>query len=208
MRHLMTMIKVVLRLVYMLRMCGWWLDVCTIQMFGSSPWSFVFDDPDDEDGSLQFLVDDPVPKVARETLLETAVSVSVIFVSVSDPFTEIPAGMLLFQICISFIMEHFGLWTTIGSLLRCWFTGVGWALGLTDFLLPRPEDNIGLDNGNVEPDRPMAALPAADDHTRRSLLCTGIVKTDDEEQSVSLSVPIFDFLYYSDIKYVWFLKKI
>ena len=34
------------------------------------------------------------------------------------------------------------------SLLRYWFTAVGWALGLTDYLLPRPEDNGAHDNGN------------------------------------------------------------
>lgn len=66
---------------------------------------------------------------------------------VSDPFTEIPADMLLFQICIPFAIEHFKLRTTIKSFLRYWFTAVGWAFGLTDFLLPRPEDNGGQENG-------------------------------------------------------------
>lgn len=49
--------------------------------------------------------------------------------------------------------------TTIKSLLRYWFTAVGWALGLTDYLLPRPEDNGGHDNGNgdvVRQERPHA----------------------------------------------------
>lgn len=61
--------------------------------------------------------------------------------------------MLLFQICIPFAIEHFKLRTTIKSLLRYWFTVVGWALGLTDFLLPRPEDNVVQENGNAEPGR-------------------------------------------------------
>lgn len=61
--------------------------------------------------------------------------------------------MLLFQICIPFAIEHFKLRTTIKSLLRYWFTAVGWALGLTDFLLPRPEDSGAQDNGNGEPVR-------------------------------------------------------
>ena len=56
--------------------------------------------------------------------------------------------MLLFQICIPFAIEHFKLRTTIKSLLRYWFTAVGWALGLTDYLLPKPEDNGAHDNGN------------------------------------------------------------
>lgn len=49
--------------------------------------------------------------------------------------------------------------TTIKSLLRYWFTAVGWTLGLTDYLLPRPEDNGGHDNGNgdvVRQERPHA----------------------------------------------------
>lgn len=72
------------------------------------------------------------------------------FCSVSDPFTEIPADMLLFQICIPFAIEHFKLRHTLKSLLRYWFTAVGWALGLTDFLLPKPEDNGGHENGNAD----------------------------------------------------------
>ena len=71
----------------------------------------------------------------------------------SDPFTEIPADMVLFQICIPFAIEHFKLRATIKSLLRYWFTAIGWALGLTDFLLPRPEDTVGQDNGNGDADR-------------------------------------------------------
>lgn len=66
---------------------------------------------------------------------------------VSDPFTEIPANMLLFQICIPFAVEHFKLKATIKSLLHYWFTAVGWALGLTDYLLPSPEDDNERENG-------------------------------------------------------------
>lgn len=110
--------------------------------------------------------------------------------SVSDPFTEIPADMLLFQICIPFAIEHFKLRTTIKSLLRYWFTAVGWALGLTDFLLPRPEDNGGQENGNIDirhdrnieirrdglqviplgPDRALIGMPAVDDINRGALV--------------------------------------
>lgn len=96
-----------------------------------------------------------------------------LFGRVSDPFTEIPADMLLFQICIPFAIEHFKLRATIKSLLRYWFTAVGWALGLTDFLLPRPEDNGGQENVNAElgrqdrlqglQDQALVALPGADE---------------------------------------------
>lgn len=99
------------------------------------------------------------------------------FFRVSDPFTEIPADMLLFQICIPFAIEHFKLRTSIKSLLRYWFTVVGWALGLTEFLLPGPEANVGQEMANAEPgrqdrlqvvqlggqDQPLVQLPGADD---------------------------------------------
>ncbi|XP_048231358.1 probable E3 ubiquitin ligase SUD1 isoform X2 [Ricinus communis] len=246
MRHLMTMIKVAFLLVIELGvfplMCGWWLDVCTIRMFGKSMaqrvqffsvsplasslvhWVvgivymlqisifvsllrgvlrhgvlyFLRDPADPNYNPFRDLIDDPVHKHARRVLLSVAVYGSLIVmlvflpvklamrmapsifpldISVSDPFTELPADMLLFQICIPFAIEHFRLRTTIKSLLRYWFTAVGWALGLTDFLLPRYEDNGGQDNGNPEPgrqdrlqaaqlggqDRALVALAAADD---------------------------------------------
>lgn len=59
---------------------------------------------------------------------------------VSDPFTEIPADMLLFHICIPFAVEHFRPRATIKAGLFHWFSSVGWALGLCEFLLPDPEE--------------------------------------------------------------------
>ncbi|KAJ9175297.1 hypothetical protein P3X46_013865 [Hevea brasiliensis] len=271
MRHLMTMIKVAFLLVIELGvfplMCGWWLDVCTIRMFGKSMaqrvqffsvsplasslvhWVvgivymlqisifvsllrgvlrqgvlyFLRDPADPNYNPFRDLIDDPVHKHARRVLLSVAVYGSLIVmlvflpvklamqmaptifpldISVSDPFTEIPADMLLFQICIPFAIEHFKLRTTIKCVLRYWFTAVGWALGLTDFLLPRPEDNGGLDNVNPEPgmqdrlpavqlgaqDRALVALAAADD-PNRGLLASGDPNTaeecDSDEQSDS-----------------------
>ncbi|PIN08737.1 Ubiquitin--protein ligase [Handroanthus impetiginosus] len=222
MRHLMTMIKVAFLLVIELGvfplMCGWWLDVCTIRMFGKtisqrveffsvSPLAsslvhwvvgivymlqisifvsllrgvlrngvlyFLRDPADPNYNPFRDLIDDPVHKHARRVLLSVAVYGSLIVmlvflpvklamrmvpsifpldISVSDPFTEIPSDMLLFQICIPFAIEHFKLRHTLKSLLRYWFTAVGWALGLTDFLLPRPEDIGGHEHGNGEPGR-------------------------------------------------------
>ncbi|XP_024029004.1 probable E3 ubiquitin ligase SUD1 isoform X3 [Morus notabilis] len=222
MRHLMTMIKVAFLLVIELGvfplMCGWWLDVCTIRMFGKSMaqrvqffsasplasslvhWVvgivymlqisifvsllrgvlrngvlyFLRDPADPNYNPFRDLIDDPVHKHARRVLLSVAVYGSLIVmlvflpvklamrmapsifpldISVSDPFTEIPADMLLFQICIPFAIEHFKLRTSIKSFLRYWFKAVGWALSLTDFLLPRPEDNGGQEAGNAEPGR-------------------------------------------------------
>ncbi|XP_010531564.1 PREDICTED: probable E3 ubiquitin ligase SUD1 [Tarenaya hassleriana] len=256
MKHLMTMIKVAFLLVIELGvfplMCGWWLDVCTVRMFGKtmphrvqflsvSPLAsslvhwvvgimymlqisifvsllrgvlrpgvlyFLRDPADPNYNPFRDLIDDPVHKHARRVLLSVAVYGSLIVmlvflpvklamrmapsifpldISVSDPFTEIPVDMLLFQICIPFAIEHFKLRTTIKSLLHYWFSSVGWALGLTDFLLPRPEDNNGQDNVNVEPgrqnrpqalqvgvpDRAMVALPAAEDPNRRLIRAAG-----------------------------------
>ncbi|KAG9451724.1 hypothetical protein H6P81_004628 [Aristolochia fimbriata] len=223
MKHLMTMVKVAFLLVIELGvfplMCGWWLDVCTIRMLGTtlsqrveffsvSPLAsslihwlvgivymlqisifvsllrgvlrtgvlyFLRDPADPNYNPFRDLIDDPVHKHARRVLLSVAVYGSLIVmlvflpvklamrlapsifpldISVSDPFTEIPADMLLFQICIPFAIEHFKPRATIKTLLRQWFTVVGWALGLTEFLLPRPDDNnIGQENGNGEPAR-------------------------------------------------------
>nr|KJB32344.1 hypothetical protein B456_005G236600 [Gossypium raimondii]KJB32346.1 hypothetical protein B456_005G236600 [Gossypium raimondii] len=271
MRHLMTMIKVAFLLVIELGvfplMCGWWLDVCTIRMFGKSMsqrvqffsvsplasslihWVvgivymlqisifvsllrgvlrngvlyFLRDPADPNYNPFRDLIDDPVHKHARRVLLSVAVYGSLIVmlvflpvklamrmvpsifpldISVSDPFTEIPADMLLFQICIPFAVEHFKLRATIKSLLRYWFTAVGWALGLTDFLLPSPEENGGQDNVNVEPgqqdrlqvvqlggqEQPMVAF-AADDDPNRGLMASGnssvAEEFDEDEQTDS-----------------------
>ncbi|KAL3614233.1 putative E3 ubiquitin ligase sud1 [Castilleja foliolosa] len=235
MRHLMTMIKVAFLLVIELGvfplMCGWWLDVCTIRMFGKSisqrveffsvsplasslvHWVvgivymlqisifvsllrgvlrngvlyFLRDPADPNYNPFRDLIDDPVHKHARRVLLSVAVYGSLIVmlvflpvklamrmvpsifpldISVSDPFTEIPADMLLFQICIPFAIEHFKLRHTLKSLLRYWFTAVGWALGLTDFLLPKPEDNGGNDNGNGDVGRHERGQAQAVGHER------------------------------------------
>ncbi|MCL7023688.1 hypothetical protein MKW94_010290 [Papaver nudicaule] len=132
---------------------------------------FLRDPADPNYNPFRDLIDDPVQKHARRVLLSVAVYGSLIVmlvflpvklamrlvpsmfpldILVSDPFTEIPADMLLVQICIPFAIEHFKLRATVKAILRHWFKAVGWALGLTDFLLPKPEDNGGQEAGNVE----------------------------------------------------------
>ncbi|CAA7019946.1 unnamed protein product [Microthlaspi erraticum] len=126
-----------------------------------------------------------------ELAIWMAPSIFPLDISVSDPFSEIPAVMLLFQICIPFIIEHYE--TTIKSLLCCWFTGVSWAFGLTDYLLPRPEENIGQDNVNGEPGRQNRAQVlqvGGHDTAMVTLPAAGNVNTreeyeNDEEQSDS-----------------------
>ncbi|KAI3841136.1 hypothetical protein MKX03_007864 [Papaver bracteatum] len=51
-------------------------------------------------------------------------------ISVSDPFTEIPVVMLLFQICLPYAIE---LRETVEALLHQWVTAVCCALGLSGF---------------------------------------------------------------------------
>ncbi|KAG0495508.1 hypothetical protein HPP92_000199 [Vanilla planifolia] len=252
MRHLMKMVKVAFLLVIELGvfplMCGWWLDVCTLRMLGTtfakrveffsvSPLAsssihwivgivymlqisifvsllrgvlrngvlyFLRDPADPNYNPFRDLVDDPVHKHARRVLLSVAVYGSLIVmlvflpvnlamrlvpsmfpldITIFDPFTEIPADVLLFQICIPFAVEHFRPRSAIKAILRRWFIAVGWALGLTDFLLPRPDDNGRLENHDNEvlrrdrlldahqgldaPHQPLAQLIAAEDHGRR-----------------------------------------
>ncbi|KAJ0076905.1 hypothetical protein Patl1_35513 [Pistacia atlantica] len=283
MRHLMTMIKVAFLLVIELGvfplMCGWWLDVCTIRMFGKtmsqrvlffsvSPLAsslvhwvvgivymlqisifvsllrvvlrngvlyFLRDPADPNYNPFRDLIDDPVHKHARRVLLSVAVYGSLIVmlvflpvklamrmapstfpldISVSDPFTEIPADMLLFQICIPFAIEHFKLRTTIKSLLRYWFTAVGWALGLTKFLLPRPDESSDQENGNVEPrpDRlqvmplgheraPLVQYPAVDD-VNRGNLGSGASNVSEEYDADDQTDSEYQSLYFSRYGFV------
>uniref|UniRef100_M4DM94 RING-CH-type domain-containing protein n=1 Tax=Brassica campestris TaxID=3711 RepID=M4DM94_BRACM len=188
-------------------MCGWWLDVCTVTMFGQtmsyrlqflsvSPlasslvhwvvgavydwYSLILEnllrqvlrpevlyflygpEDDEEEETIRYLIHDPVHKIARDGFLSgaqygswivllvflpvklaiwMAPSVFPLDISVSDPYTEIPAGILLLTICTPFIIEHF-------------------------------KDNAGQEQENGEPgrqNRAIAALPAADD-PNRSLL--------------------------------------
>lgn len=118
----------------------------------------------------------------------------------SDPFTEIPADMLLFQICIPFAIEHFKLRSTVKSLLRYWFTAVGWALGLTEFLLPRPEDNAGQENRNGEAGRQDRiqqdqAIIAAEDAVRAPHTSDIVEEYDADEQSDSEYVLYHTFIF-------------
>ncbi|GFS40036.1 RING/U-box superfamily protein [Actinidia rufa] len=270
MRHLTTMIKVAFLLIIELGVfpltCGWWLDICTIRMFGTSiaqrveffsvsplasslvHWVvglvymlqisifvsllrgvlrngvlyFLRDPADPNYNPFRDLIDDPVHKHTRRVLLSVAVYGSLIVmlvflpvklamrvapsvfpldISVSDPFTEIPADMLVFQICVPFAIQHFKSRTTIKSLLRYWFTGVGWALGLIDFLLPKPEDSGAQENGNGEParadrlhaplgrqDQALGGIVAPDDlnRGRHALMNTNLTEDfDGDEQSDS-----------------------
>ncbi|KAL3696408.1 hypothetical protein R1sor_010484 [Riccia sorocarpa] len=130
---------------------------------------FLRDPTDPNYNPFRDLIDDPLHKHARRVLLSVVVYGSLIVVlvflpvrlaicaapsvfpldiRVSDPFTEIPADMLLFHICIPFAVEHFRPRATIKAALYHWFSTVGWALGLCEFLLPGPEETNA--NNEVE----------------------------------------------------------
>ncbi|EMS59192.1 hypothetical protein TRIUR3_04860 [Triticum urartu] len=136
---------------------------------------FLRDPADPNYNPFRDLIDDPVHKHARRVLLSVAVYGSLIVmlvflpvklamrvapktfpldITIFDPFTEIPVDVLLFQICIPFAIEHFKPRATIKALLHHWFAVIGWALGLTDFLLPKPEENAaGQENWNGRAER-------------------------------------------------------
>ncbi|KAL5200719.1 hypothetical protein ABZP36_021922 [Zizania latifolia] len=137
---------------------------------------FLRDPADPNYNPFRDLIDDPVHKHARRVLLSVAVYGSLIVmlvflpvklamivapsifpldITIFDPFTEIPVDVLLFQICIPFAIEHFKPRATIKTLLHHWYAAVGWALGLTDFLLPRHEENGGEENWNGRAGRDM-----------------------------------------------------
>lgn len=216
-KYFFTMVKVAFLLLveigFFPLLCGWWLDVCTISMLGTtlsqrvgffweSPLTssflhwlvgivymlqisifvsllrevlrpgvlyFLRDPADPNYNPFRDLIDDPIHKHARRVLLSVVVYGSLIVLlvflpvklamflapslypldtSMSDPFTEIPADMLLFHICIPFAIEHFRPRATFKTVLFHWFSVIGWMLGLSDFLLPNPEDGNGQDGVN------------------------------------------------------------
>eukprot|EP00249_Psilotum_nudum_P023521 c28905_g1_i3 orf=461-3532(+) len=133
---------------------------------------FLRDPADPNYNPFRDLVDDPIHKHARRVLLSVVVYggliVMLIFlpvqaamsvapklfpldIRVSDPFTEVPVDMLLFHICIPFAIEHFRPRATIKVVLFHWFSMVGRALGLSEFLLPGPEDRNAQDRGPLGP---------------------------------------------------------
>ncbi|CAK9266883.1 unnamed protein product [Sphagnum jensenii] len=124
---------------------------------------FLRDPADPNYNPFRDLIDDPIHKHARRVLLSVVVYGSLIVmlvflpvqlaisiapymfpfdIRVSDPFTEIPADMLLFHICIPFAVEHFRPRATIKTVLSHWFSTAGWVLGLSEFLLPGPLPNV------------------------------------------------------------------
>ncbi|MCL7029758.1 hypothetical protein MKW94_005025 [Papaver nudicaule] len=90
--------------------------------------------------------------------IQSAPTIFPLHISVSDPFTEIPVVMLLFQICLPCSIE---LRKTVEALLHQWVTAVCSVLGLSGFLCSRPED-IGAKE-KVKVERRQDSLIAAQD---------------------------------------------
>lgn len=106
------------------------------------------------------------------------------FGRVSDPFTEIPADMLLFHICIPFAVEHFRPRATIKTVLLHWFSFLGWALGLSEFLLPGAEDGGNqAERGNGRQERGNDAV--LDGIHARGALGNGVANQDPADNVAS-----------------------
>ncbi|KAI3991135.1 hypothetical protein MKX01_022356 [Papaver californicum] len=232
MRHLLTMVKVAFLLVIELGvfplMCGWWLDVCTVKMLGKTISQRVeFFSISPLASSLVYWVVGIVYMLqisifvsllrglhcdagifTSETCMRLVPSMFPLDILVSDPFTEIPADMLLVQTCIPFAIEHFKLRATVKALLCHWFKALGWALGLTDFLLPKSEDNGGQETGNVErndrlrdvnrcgvgqQDRALVALVAPEDRNRapHALRNSDVAEEYDSDEQAD---PVYGFV--------------
>ncbi|KAH7425122.1 hypothetical protein KP509_11G040700 [Ceratopteris richardii] len=165
-----TMVKVTFLLLVELGLfpllCGWWLDICTLSMLGgtmASRLTFFWASP--LTGSLlhwlvgiaYMLYISLFVSLLREVLRPGVLhflrdpadpNYNPFHDLVEDPIHkhafQIPADMLLFNICIPFAIEHFRPKITIKTILFYWFSIMGRALGLTEFLLPATESE-----GNV-----------------------------------------------------------
>lgn len=260
-KYMMTMFKVAFLLLVELGvfplLCGWWLDICTLSMFGgtmanrlaffwASPLTssllhwlvgivymlhisifvsllrevlrpgvlyFLRDPADPNYNPFHDLVEDPIHKHARRVLLSVVVYGSLIVmliflpvklalsiapssfpldIRISDPFTEIPADMLLFHICIPFAIEHFRPKATIKTVLSYWFSAIGWALGLSEFLLPGAEEANDQGRGARAQEPPRGGAqdfnqvqaPAVVDNVNGSLNASA-VESDADDQNDS-----------------------
>eukprot|EP00850_Spirogloea_muscicola_P016878 SM000140S00627 [mRNA] locus=s140:187485:191304:- [translate_table: standard] len=121
--------------------------------------AFLRDPTDPAYNPLRDLVEDPLGKHCRRVLLSTLVYGNLIVMLIylpaqaalalaprvfplnfrfSDPFTEIPADMLLFHVCVPFTIEHFRPRATLKRALRMWFSALAPIFSLATFLLPPP----------------------------------------------------------------------
>ncbi|CAA2938084.1 probable E3 ubiquitin ligase SUD1 isoform X2 [Olea europaea subsp. europaea] len=154
MRHLMTAVKVVFLLFIELGVfpltCGLWLDVCTLRMFGKTTSHRV-----------EFFSVSPLASFLIHWV------VGIVFMLQTSIFVSLLRGVL-----------RSGSRCAVKSLLRYWFIAIGWALGLSEFLLPKPEDNGGQENANRNPRRGHARFGAEE---RAILLATRAVLDGTEE---------------------------
>ncbi|KAJ7294226.1 hypothetical protein O6H91_Y272000 [Diphasiastrum complanatum] len=159
---------------------------------------FLRDPSDPNYNPFRDLIDDSLYKHARRVLLSVVVYGSLIVmlvflpvqlaiftspstfpldIRVSDPFTELPADMLLFHICIPFALEHFRPRATIKGILFSWFSSVGWALGLSEYLLPPSENSNRAEERGPRPQNVEHAV--APNHERVPL----VVQRSNEEDT-------------------------
>ncbi|KAH7307266.1 hypothetical protein KP509_22G052000 [Ceratopteris richardii] len=259
-KYILTMLKVAFLLLVELGifplLCGWWLDICTLSMLGSTVanrlaffWAspltssllhwlvgivymlhtsivvsllrevlrpgvlhFLRDPADPNYNPFHDLVEDPIHKHARRVLLSVVVYGSLVVmliflpvkialsiapslfpldIRISDPFTEIPADMLLFHICIPFAIEHFRPKRTIRTVLFYWFSAVGWALGLTEYLLPATEgDGSGQGANQVQE---LAHVQAANQIQDPANASSDVIAMESDSEDQNDSEYIFAF---------------
>jgi len=79
----------------------------------------------------------------------------------SDPFTEIPADLLLFHFCVPFTLEHCHPRAKVKSFLRFWLSHVGSALDLTKYIFPSDPATPTPSSPTAHPDPQASAVAEA-----------------------------------------------
>ena len=130
------------------------------------------------------LVEESLPKHARRVVLSAMIYAPLIVMMVwtpvqlcvraaptlfplnlqfHDPYTEVPADIILFHICVPFTIDHFHPRQTVKSAVRWWTIRCGDWLGITQYIVPdrvpAPED--GLPAGHLGAEARVAVDAAA-----------------------------------------------
>lgn len=120
---------------------------------------FLRNPADAEEHPLRDLIDEPLSRHARRIILSSLLYIPLTFgfvyvpISIAkllwpalfplsgawhDPFSEVPAPLLLLQVSLPLVMEHFRPRDSFKTLLHWWLDGVGQYVGLRHRILPSP----------------------------------------------------------------------
>jgi hypothetical protein len=107
------------------------------------------------------LVEESLPKHARRIVLSAMIYAPVIVMMVwapvqlcarlapaffplslrfHDPYTEVPADIILFHVCVPFTIDHFHPRDSIKASIRLWAVTCGDWLAITRYIIPRPTE--------------------------------------------------------------------